>query len=206
MPNTLELDVIEVISGDTLRARHASGGKATIRVYGVDVPGEDHPCAPLATELARRVTGEERIAVEVMGRDSRGRIIGRIWAGGECLGEALVRNGLARYDRTWAPEARSLQTYEQEARSAGRGIWSPDAPAAGSLGSPSFATRWARRVEPFLPRALTNPGFALGGSALLVASVLAFVLSPFVGLLFAGFAGLSLYLFWRGDLFWRGGR
>lgn len=186
----LQFDVVEVISGDLLRGEHPSGGNATIRVYGVDAPEKDHPLGPFAIELAREVTGGERVEVEVLDRDSRGRLVGRVWSGREFLGEALVRNGLARYDRHWAPEARSLQEYEQEARSAERGLWSrknPDSTRSHRAQSPG--------VKSFVAEIAKEPVVLLGGGALFVASILAFVVSPLIGVLFSAFMAALLYYF-----------
>ena len=182
----LQLEIVDVISGDLLRGEHPNGGTATVRVYGVDAPEKDHPLGPLAIELAREVTGGGRVEVEVLERDYRGRILGRVWSGREFLGEALVRNGLARYDQHWAPGARSLQEYEQEARGEERGLWSRKNPdSSRSLRDKSFGSG-----------TVGGAYVLLGGGAVVVAVSLAFVVSPLIGVLFSTLVGVLLYYFY----------
>ena len=121
---------VTVLDGETLRL-----GDRTLRLKGLDAPERGEMCrsptgqsvdcaAAAAAELSRLVRGRA-LTCEVQGRDSFGRGLGRCDAGGTNVNQALIAAGFA----IAGPGIRgSLVTAEQEARAAGRGLWSAGAP------------------------------------------------------------------------------
>ena len=100
-----------------------------IRLAGLDAPEWDQVAQHrdgywfrhgkrVKSELIRKVGGR-RVHVTVEGHDPFGRAIGVVTCNGEDVGEWLVREGHA-----WALYSNRYKRTEQEARKAGRGMWS----------------------------------------------------------------------------------
>lgn len=130
-----------VTDGDTLRVN----GR-TIRLRGVDAPelrqtcrtaeGRPYACGEAARAALARLAEGRNLACRIHGRDRYRRMLGRCSAGGEDVGESLVRSGLAL-----AYLARDYAAAEEEARRLRRGLW------AGSF-QPPAEWRRARRERP----------------------------------------------------------
>jgi endonuclease YncB( thermonuclease family) len=116
--------VVEVEDGDTFDVRCSAGGEVTIRLHGVDAPESAQPYGTEATQTARQYIGGKDVRVSVEDVDRYGRAVARIEVGGGDLSEMLVRDGLAWWYRRYAPDAAELERLEQQARNAGRGLWS----------------------------------------------------------------------------------
>ncbi len=123
---------VTVVDGETLRL-----GDRTIRLKGLDAPdrgetcrsnaGASFECATVAASALSRLVAGRTLTCEVQGRDSFGRGLGRCAAGGVDVNLALVSGGFA----IAAAGARgTLAAAEQEARVAGRGLWSSGVPDA----------------------------------------------------------------------------
>lgn len=87
---------VSVIDGDTFRL-----GSETVRIENIDAPElrcrcpEECRLATVARDrLAELLTAEPRL--DRTGRDRFGRTLARVWVDGRDIGEALVREGLAR--------------------------------------------------------------------------------------------------------------
>jgi micrococcal nuclease len=135
-PEKLEEGVYQirrVIDGDTLRLE--SG--ARVRLQGIDAPesvSEYHPVEPwgpeasqFANDFVARAGGRLRLTFGPERIDRHDRFLAFAWHGHKMLNEELVRAGLAaaRLDyRYSAVMKRRLAAAEEEARRAGRGIWS----------------------------------------------------------------------------------
>lgn len=121
---------VRVLDGETLRL-----GDRTLRLRGLDAPDRGESCrtaggagfdcaAASADALARLIAGRT-LTCEVQGSDSFGRGLGRCAAGGVDVNLAMVAAGFA----VAAPGARgTLTAAEQEARTAGRGLWTSGTP------------------------------------------------------------------------------
>ena len=133
-------DVERVVDGDTLLlANHAR-----VRLIGADTPETvkpNHPVDPWGTEASQFtrqfVAGRQvRLELDRERVDKYGRFLAYVWVGDRMLNEELIRAGLARAELQYHYAA-SIKTRfrraEEDARSAGRGIWSGKPAAAGSL-------------------------------------------------------------------------
>jgi len=138
-PELLEEGIYEVrrvIDGDTLLL--SSG--ARLRLQGIDTPEtvrEDYPIEAWGPE-ARKFTSDfvdragrrVRLTFGLERKDRHERFLAFVWHGDAMLNEELVRAGLAhawlgyRYSGTMK---RRLERAQDEARRAGRGIWSNSA-------------------------------------------------------------------------------
>ena len=123
--------VDRVVDGDTLLL--ANG--ARIRLIGADTPETVKPGVPKqawgpeATRFTQDFVagGTVRLQMDRERVDRYGRFLAYVWVEDRMLNEELIRSGLARA-RTEFFYSRSMKTRftraEQEAKDAGRGIWS----------------------------------------------------------------------------------
>ena len=115
--------VTGVWSGDTLVVRVGQRDRP-VRLLGIDAPEVDQAFGTLSRSRAAELALGNRVTVVPIREDPRGRIVGVITLpDGRDLGLELVAAGLARWDRSGAPDARGLEAGEAEARVAGRGMW-----------------------------------------------------------------------------------
>jgi micrococcal nuclease len=123
--------VQRVVDGDTLLL--ANG--ARIRLIGADTPETVkpnwpvEPWGPEATEFTKRFVagGEVWLRFDRERQDRYRRFLAYVWVGDAMLNEELIRAGLATAEMNFRYSS-SMKTRfrraEQEARAAGRGIWS----------------------------------------------------------------------------------
>jgi micrococcal nuclease len=125
--------VQRVVDGDTLLL----GSGARVRLQGIDTPetvAEDRPVeawGPEASQFTRdfvaHAGGRLRLTFSLERRDRYDRFLAFAWNGEVMLNEELVRAGLAearldfRYSNTMK---RRMAAAQEEAKRAGRGIWS----------------------------------------------------------------------------------
>lgn len=132
--------VRRVVDGDTLLL--ASG--ARVRLQGIDTPEtvlEDHPVEAWGPQASRftkdfieRAGGKVRLTFGLERKDRHDRFLAFVWNGDVVLNEELVRAGLARARlgyRYSGTMKRRLAAAQDEARRAGRGIWSTQFPTPG---------------------------------------------------------------------------
>jgi len=128
MSNRFRGRIERVVDGDTFQVRDMVGNRAKIRLWGIDAPETAQPYGPAATKGARDLAEGEPCAVEVVDTDQYGRIIGIVEADSYNVNASLVKSGLAWHDQKYAAGADALREMEQEARSAGRGLWDQESP------------------------------------------------------------------------------
>jgi micrococcal nuclease len=127
--------VRRVVDGDTLLL--ASG--ARVRLQGIDTPetvAQDRPVerwGPEASQFTKdfiqRAGRRVRLTFSLERKDRHDRFLAFVWDGNVMLNEELVRAGLAnaRLDYRYSgPMKRRLAAAQDDARRAGRGIWSAE--------------------------------------------------------------------------------
>ena len=164
------VDCIDVKCGDTVVVEDTTGSRATVRVYGIESPDNDHPYGSAAAEATRRAAQGKRVEIYVRGTDRHGHVVARVLAGRTRLGRFLVRKGYAWHNRQEAPGAQTLARLQQKARTAGRGLWAQDTPSPPgedrTHNSPSRAIsqRLVRFMKSFVRTALIlGPALVLMG-------------------------------------------
>jgi endonuclease YncB( thermonuclease family) len=95
-----------------------------IRLHGVDCPEKNQDFGTRAHQFAADLVFSREVEVHPLERDRYGRLVATVHCEGKSLGEELVRAGLAWWYRRYAPDDAVLEALEQEAREAGRGLWS----------------------------------------------------------------------------------
>lgn len=127
--------VVKVVDGDTIHVL-VGGRREKVRYIGVDTPETHHPTKPVqcygvkASDFNARLVGGERVRLvrDVEERDRFGRLLAYVYRvrDGLFVNAELARLGYAR-TLAIAPDvryARRFATLAQEARDAGRGLWS----------------------------------------------------------------------------------
>ena len=125
--NEGDVKVDRVIDGDTIVL---SGGRR-LRYIGLDAPEvRDRPehYGLEATAFNRRLVEGRKVNLErdVSNQDRFGRLLRFVYADGILVNAELVREGYARA-KVYPPDTRYAQCFaalEQEAREAGKGLWS----------------------------------------------------------------------------------
>lgn len=123
-----EAEVTRVDQGDLLTVRQ-QGKEIEVSLYGVTCPSPGQALGNEARQFASRKVLNEKVRIQVRGRESESRVKGSVQlADGSLLGHDLVRAGLAAWDRKAAPNDIKLQTLEDFARKLGLGLWASSPP------------------------------------------------------------------------------
>lgn len=150
---TTPATVLRVIDGDTIEVE-IEGQAYKVRYIGIDTPETVDPRRPVgcfgeeASAANKELVDGQTVGLEsdVSDTDSFGRLLRYVWLDGdEMVNAALVREGYAQ-SSAYPPDVRYQELFdelEEEARTAGRGLWGPacqgtasptpvDSPAAGA--------------------------------------------------------------------------
>lgn len=115
-------DVVRIIDGDTLEVV-GSCGPVRVRLFGIDCPERGQPFAQAATAKAVELAGGQRVTVHPTTKDRYGRTVAKvILPDGRDLGLELIKAGLAKWFRKYAPKEVGYQEAEAWARKMGLGI------------------------------------------------------------------------------------
>lgn len=131
--------VVSVVDGDTIKVSR-NGQTETVRLIGVDTPETVHPTKPVqpygpeaSAYTKQRLTGQEvRLEYDAEERDQYGRLLAYVWLGDEMFNATLLREGYAQL-LTVPPNVKYVDQFralQEEARQAGRGLWSEAASEA----------------------------------------------------------------------------
>jgi micrococcal nuclease len=124
-------DVVRVVDGDTI----IIAPNKRVRLIGVNAPESVKPDSPVepwgpeAGEFTREFLagGTVRLEYDRERVDRFGRYLAYVWVGKRMLNEELLRAGLAHWERHFNYASEKKQRFREaqdEARRAGRGIWS----------------------------------------------------------------------------------
>lgn len=117
-------EVVRVRDGDTIEIAREKKSKTVIRLYGIDCPEKKYPYFQEAKEFTSNAVLGKTVSVSVKDVDRYGRTVGEVsLPDGTNLSHELVRNGLARWYRKYAPKDERLELAELEAQNQKLGIW-----------------------------------------------------------------------------------
>ena len=135
---TLTGTVTKVSDGDTIHLTTPEQTKLRVRLYGIDAPETPKvnnrtgkiikPGQPYGEEawkaLVAKIMGKQ-VRLEILDIDKHRRMVGIIWLGDRNINLEMIREGFAEaFVEYLKPPYRSeFIRAEQEAKSAGRGIW-----------------------------------------------------------------------------------
>ena len=143
----LEVHVVAVLDGDSLRVRDSNGLEHEVRIAGIDAPEREQPYSGQARQNLKLLTLDRDARIEAQPkRDRHGRLVAKVWvispdapcSTPECpktldAGHAQIAAGLAwhykRYEKEQSPQDRGAYSFdEDEARVRRRGLWSDPNP------------------------------------------------------------------------------
>ena len=132
MPGTAALIVglvVAIADGDTLTVLNEDFQQVKVRLAEIDAPEKKQPFGSRSRQSLGELCHEKRAEVRVINVDRYKRIVGRVSCAGVDANSAQVRRGMAWvYDR-YAKD-KTLYSLQDEARSAGRGLWANRNPTA----------------------------------------------------------------------------
>jgi micrococcal nuclease len=119
--------VVGVTDGDTIKVLRR-GRQVRVRLSGIDCPEKRQAFGSRAKRYTSDLVFAKEVTVKVRDIDRYKRIVGEVvLKDGTNLNHALVRAGLAWWYRRYAPEDRTLERLEKDARKNKRGLWAdPD--------------------------------------------------------------------------------
>jgi endonuclease YncB( thermonuclease family) len=102
-----------------------------VRLEGIDAPEKNQPFGERAKQFTSGQAFGKDVTVQVNDFDRYGRAVSVVTLpDGSVLNGNLVRVGFAWWYRQYAPDAKLLGDYEQEARATRRGLWATKSPVA----------------------------------------------------------------------------
>jgi micrococcal nuclease len=121
---SFDAKVLRVIDGDSIVVRDQRANRVhEIRLAGIDAPELGQPWGIQSRTALRRMVDARTVRIEVTDRDRYNRLVARVWQGRTHVNAAMARNGHAwAYGRN--PQDSDIRTGHNEARAAGRGLWS----------------------------------------------------------------------------------
>jgi endonuclease YncB( thermonuclease family) len=125
--NVITAKVIGVSDGDTIKILH-NNREVKVRLYGIDSPEKKMPYGTKAKQFASAFCFNQIVEVHVKEVDHYGRTVAEVFVNGESLNQAMVKNGYAWWYRKYAPNDTLLQSLEDQARIAKRGLWKDPKP------------------------------------------------------------------------------
>ena len=130
-PPVIEEGTIQrVKDGDSYLVDVGERRPLEVRVAGIDSPEEvwpgrwaAQPYGEQAKAFATKLLAGRHVRIEIRDTDRYGRAVGEVFVDDRPVSHALVREGLAWWNRLYAPKDTALQALQDEARAAHRGLW-----------------------------------------------------------------------------------
>ena len=113
--------VVGVTDGDTITVL-AGGLEMRVRLAQIDAPERGQPWGSRAKQALSNLVFGKEVRVVQTDVDHYGRVVGRVYAGGQDVNAEMVRGGHAWVYRRYATD-QSLHALEDEARESSRGLW-----------------------------------------------------------------------------------
>jgi micrococcal nuclease len=121
-----EAEVVGVVDGDTIDVL-VGRQKTRIRIEGIDCPELGQPFGRAAKQFASDRVFGKRVEILPQSTDRNKRLVARVLIGGEDLGLALLRAGLAWQYTTYSHDP-IYGSAERAARAARQGLWADKNP------------------------------------------------------------------------------
>lgn len=115
--------VIGITDGDTLTLVDERNQQHTIRLAEIDAPERSQPWGNRSKQALSTLAFGKTVSVQQTDTDRYGRIVGRVFAGGEDVNRAMVEQGAAWAFRQYLTDETLLAT-EVRARRERAGLWS----------------------------------------------------------------------------------
>lgn len=119
--------VIAVSDGDTLTALSDQRQQIKVRIAEIDAPERRQPFGAASKRSLSDLCFKVRAEIRPTTRDRYGRTVARVTCRGEDASAHQVRSGMAWVFERYASD-RSLFQLQDDAKAAGRGLWSERTP------------------------------------------------------------------------------
>ena len=134
--------VVAVEAGDRVRVR-LDNLEMTVHLHGVECPSEPEALREKARQYAARRVSGATVRVEVRGSGAKMTVYGEVYpAQGQSLNAEMVRVGLGKWARQYAPGRTDIEALENAARAARKGLWGD--PNGANVALPPLAPRVSR--------------------------------------------------------------
>ncbi len=120
------IQLVGVTDGDTITVK-MDGKQVKVRLNGIDAPEKKQAFGSAAKEKLAALTVGRRITLKGEKKDRYGRTLARVYADGDDVCLAMLREGFAWHYVQYSKDA-DLAAAENEARAAHRGLWADKAP------------------------------------------------------------------------------
>jgi len=140
------VELITIFDGDTLLVS-LDGVEEEVRLLGINTPEREECFSSEARQATSSLVAAGPLTIEAAGeRDQFERLLGYAYADGALVNQALIEGGYALALQSDHPRRAEFLAAEDEAYSAGAGLW-----AAGACGAPSPAALALVDIEPDPP-------------------------------------------------------
>lgn len=122
--------VVGVTDGDTITVISPGGRsykRTRVRLWGIDCPEKSQAFGQRAKEFTSGLVFGKQVYLDIRDTDRYGRSVAVVTADGKVVNEELVKAGFAWWYEQYAPGETRLKRYQDEARSARRGLWADGA-------------------------------------------------------------------------------
>ena len=126
--DTLNGKVVHIADGDTITVLDSSNQQHKVRLWGIDAPERKQPFGTKAKEALGARIHEKQVTVETHGTDKYGRTLGTVFVDGRNVNQEMVSEGMAWWYEQFSKHAKELAEAQENARSAGRGLWADKGP------------------------------------------------------------------------------
>jgi endonuclease YncB( thermonuclease family) len=119
--------VVAISDGDTLKARCGEPGayeQITVRISAIDAPEKAQDFGNVSRQHLASLCFQQAATITKKATDRYKRTIADVKCQGKDVGQEQIRAGLAWYYVKYGRGYGHLAKIEQEARDAGRGVWS----------------------------------------------------------------------------------
>lgn len=122
--------VVAIADGDTITARCPTDNaehpyqQVKVRVSAIDAPERKQPFGQVSRQHLAALCFQQQATISPKTRDRYGRTVAEVECQGKNAGQEQVRAGLAWYYVRYGAGYGHLAGLEQDARAAGRGLWS----------------------------------------------------------------------------------
>jgi endonuclease YncB( thermonuclease family) len=118
--------VVSIADGDTITVL-VDTTQYRIRLSDIDAPERRQPWGTRARQMLSSMVFSKAVVVKPQTIDRYGRTVGRVFADDLDVNAEMVRQGFAWVYRRYSKDV-ALLRLEEEARAAGRGLWSQPPP------------------------------------------------------------------------------
>lgn len=121
---------VSITDGDTFTFLQPDNKQIKIRLYGIDSPEKGQPYGTNAKERLSELIFGQQVRIDRKDTDRYGRTVAIVYNGANlCVNEQLLKDGFVWHYRQY-DHNRDWDRYEEEARSAHKGLWAGTNPQA----------------------------------------------------------------------------